>query len=650
MNSKNDFVKSLYFKLFITISTILIVSSFFSYAFISSTTKSQILETEKTFSNIYSSAVGKSMLSQLLFSDPAVFQGLISSLVDGEHIHFAYILNSNDEIIVHTFSPLIPQDIISEVNYEKAHNTIDTEQYGEIIVSSQPLFYGMQGYLVLGLAKPELKFLWYKIATIMFSVSILLIGFITIVINRSVMQPLMSINRAISQIDEDGIPSSEIPTTKTKEINHLSTTMTSMVKSISSSREALKKSEAQFRALIESTSDHIWEVDVTGKYTYSSPQIVNLSGYTVDEIIGKYAYDILSPESALNIQTLLQELIENQASFNSVECIIVKKDGTETIIENSGVPFFENGILIGFRGIARDISMRKKSEAIIVKTNEELKIHKEHLEDLVNERTSELEKSLSQLQEAQGQLIEAEKMASLGGLVAGVAHEINTPVGIGVTASSHIRKRALQFEEKYNSGNLSRKDFTQFVHDAVEDSNILLTNMERAADLIKSFKQVAVDQTSDDIRELELEEYLNELLSSLHPKLKKTKHQVILEIPEKIYVKTVAGAISQIFTNLIMNSLLHGFGEIEKGTITISIKSVQNQVLVEYRDSGCGIPTDHISKVFEPFFTTKRGKGGTGLGMHILYNLITQRLKGRVICHNREQQGEYFEISLPDHL
>ncbi len=650
MKNNNILVNSLYFKLIGAIAVILFVSSLSGYYLISTTTRDKILETEKTITTIFSSALGKSMLEQLLFSDPAVFQGLVSSLVDGEHVYFAYIIDENGEVIVHTFSPVIPDDIVFTTNYTQKHHTLHTEEYGSIIVSSQPLFYGMKGYLVLGLSKPDMTDLWYKIGAIMLISSILLIVVISFILKRSITDPLRRINRSISNTDTDGIPANEIPDTPTKEINRLSRSMNTMITAITSSREALKRSEAQFRGMIESTSDHIWEVDILGTYTYSSPQILKLSGYRSEEVVGRKSFELMDSKSAEINRTLLSKLVEQRISFNAIETTIIKKDGTFAIFESSGVPFYENNELVGFRGIDRDITIRKKSEELILKTNEELKIHKEHLEELVKDRTSELEESLSQLKRTQGQLVESEKMASLGGLVAGVAHEINTPVGIGVTAASHMRKRATLFKEKYSEGKLSRKDFESFIQGAVEETSIMLTNMERAAHLIQSFKQVAVDQTSEDIRELEMGEYLQELLASLHPKLKKTKHIIKLEIPNKVYVKTIAGAISQIFTNLIMNSLLHGFDGIEEGVVTIAVKSDSGLVHIEYRDSGKGIPPNNIPKVFEPFFTTKRGKGGTGLGMHILYNLITQKLFGTVECHDTQSEGVFFEISFPHEL
>lgn len=293
----------------------------------------------------------------------------------------------------------------------------------------------------------------------------------------------------------------------------------------------------------------------------------------------------------------------------------------------------------------------------LYRANSELEVKRVSLEELnetleqkVDQRTKELQRSLEELKIAQDHLVESEKMASLGGLVAGVAHEVNTPVGIGVTAASHMAKEAKEFAEKYRSGTLSRHDFESYVSDSLESATILLNNMQRAAALIQSFKQVAVDQTVEEVRKFELGAYIAELLVSLRPKYKKTSHTVSVVCSEDFFVNTYPGPISQVVTNLVNNSLLHGFEGMENGEITIEVELLGDEAYILYRDSGRGIPKAHIDKIFDPFFTTKRGAGGTGLGMHILYNLITQTLKGRIICHDTEQQGASFTICFPSNI
>ncbi len=285
---------------------------------------------------------------------------------------------------------------------------------------------------------------------------------------------------------------------------------------------------------------------------------------------------------------------------------------------------------------------------------EELVDHIENLDRKVLERTKELEQknreleeAISRLKETQRQLVESEKMAALGGLVAGVAHEINTPLGIGVTAASHLEILAKEFVKKYEEGKLKRSDFEKFLDNLKQSTSIILSNLNRAAELVRSFKQIAVDQSAGDKRRFNVKKYVEEILMSLKPKWKKTKHKVELECPDDLEIVSYPGAFSQIITNLIVNSLNHAFEKNQEGLIRLKFYKDGDDLVFEYSDNGKGIPKDILPKIFEPFFTTKRSKGGSGLGLHILYNLVTQKLKGTVECESEKGKGTKFIIRVP---
>jgi len=268
--------------------------------------------------------------------------------------------------------------------------------------------------------------------------------------------------------------------------------------------------------------------------------------------------------------------------------------------------------------------------------------------NMLQTTSDELSNSLEMLQKAQHQLVQNEKMAALGNLVAGMAHEINTPIGIGVTASSHMNDRTDEIHRKFEQGTIKKSDFAAYIHDSKESNDIMLSNLRRAAELIGSFKQVAVDQSSEGLRSFELCEYLKEVYNSLIPKLKKTQIQVTIDCPDKIHMHSYPGAVAQIITNLIMNSLIHGFDAGNEGVITISSTvDSQSNVAIIYKDNGKGMDQETISKIFDPFFTTKRGQGGSGLGMHLLYNLITQKLLGTVEVTSEPNGGVAFLIVIP---
>lgn len=293
----------------------------------------------------------------------------------------------------------------------------------------------------------------------------------------------------------------------------------------------------------------------------------------------------------------------------------------------------------------------RRREQEIMQLNEEL-------ERRVAQRTAEfveanghLQNSLQQLKETRDQLVQSEKMAALGGLVAGVAHEINTPVGVGVTAVSHMQMKVAEYENRYQSGQLTRDDFESLLKSTSEAGEIIHNNLERAVELISSFKQVAVDQSSNELRDFNLKEYLQEILQSLMPKLKSGLHQVEVDCPADIVLHNHPGALSQVVTNLVMNSLIHGFDGRRNGKIRINvIEKPDGEVRLNYSDDGRGIPAANLKKIFEPFFTTRRGQGGSGLGMHIVYNLVTQTLGGKIHCHSVEGEGAGFRLDLPVRL
>lgn len=234
------------------------------------------------------------------------------------------------------------------------------------------------------------------------------------------------------------------------------------------------------------------------------------------------------------------------------------------------------------------------------------------------------------LKNTQNELVQTEKMASLGRLVAGVAHEINTPIGVSVTAASHLNKETKKFKKDYKSENVTQQSFENYIATSAQSSDIILKNLERAANMIQNFKQISVDQSSDEIRDFYLEEYLQSIIESLKPTMKNMKNEVILLCDSNIKIESNPGVFSQIFSNLIINSILHGFENDPDGQISIEVKQNNKELTIIYKDNGKGVDKDNLGKIFDPFFTTKRGKGGSGLGTHIIYNLVTQKLNGTI--------------------
>lgn len=286
---------------------------------------------------------------------------------------------------------------------------------------------------------------------------------------------------------------------------------------------------------------------------------------------------------------------------------------------------------------------------------ESIHLHQTQLENLTNQleekvqqRTQELQNSLETLKKTQKQLIESEKMASLGSLVSGVAHEINTPLGNALTGSTVVHSDAKTLLQMIQNNTLKKSTLELTLTDIEKTSSLVVNSISRAATLVKSFKQISVDQSLEAIREFDIRAYLDEILLTFKSKLKKADVTVNIKAPDTIKLKSYPGVFAQIFNNLIQNSLLHGFEDMHEGAeIEIDLSIQDKKLSIRYKDNGRGISPALIDKVFDPFVTTKRNAGGTGLGLNILYNLVTQKLQGEIHLASTENQGVVFTIIVP---
>lgn len=259
------------------------------------------------------------------------------------------------------------------------------------------------------------------------------------------------------------------------------------------------------------------------------------------------------------------------------------------------------------------------------------------------------EKTLGDLREAQEQMILQEKMASLGSMVAGVAHEVNTPVGLAVTGASQLRTETASILALAAQGQLRRSTFDEYLKVVDELATLIEKNATRAAELIQSFKEVAVDQSSDARRPFDLRAYATEVLASLAPRIRHAGHRVEMAVPDGIEMDGHPGAMAQIVTNLVINSIVHAYADGQRnGTLRLAARVLDgDRVELAYSDDGRGIPRELWPRIFEPFFTTRRGTGGSGLGLHLLYNIVTVRMGGTVRVGAAPQGGALFTLTFP---
>ncbi|MCB9959919.1 MAG: HAMP domain-containing histidine kinase [Rhodospirillaceae bacterium] len=266
----------------------------------------------------------------------------------------------------------------------------------------------------------------------------------------------------------------------------------------------------------------------------------------------------------------------------------------------------------------------------------------------VAEQKARLEVTLQELRATQAQLVESEKLAALGGLVAGVAHEVNTPIGVTLTAASSLSAESKALRTKAEGGQLRKSEVMGYIAMAVDSTELMERNCHRAAQLIQSFKQVSVDQVSDERRTFQLAPYLGEIVYSLAPTLKRTSVDVTIDCPPDLEVDNYPGAFSQVITNLITNALRHAYDEGTSGKIRIDVsKHKVGWFRLNFADDGKGVPEANVPRLFEPFFTTRRGQGGSGLGLHIVHNLVVGRLGGHIRFEPTPGGGATFIIEVP---
>jgi len=344
---------------------------------------------------------------------------------------------------------------------------------------------------------------------------------------------------------------------------------------------------------------------------------------------------------------LLDELVQHQNRLSSAQQEIVSANHK---LDDQNLQL-EQEVAKKTSSLSKTMLEMNTQQRELIAQQEQLKAEnsrRSQTEKTLTQTNKELKSSIKELNKAQDRLIDAEKMAVLGKLSAEVYHEINTPIGVSITSTSYLADLLVSMKKDIDKQKLSKRSLDDFIKNADQSLQLLLNNLNRTSELITSYKQVAVDQTSNKTRKVNIAQYLDGIIQSLHPRLKKTKHVININCADNMEVYCHPGAISQIFTNLIINSLLHGFEGISNGIITISAELKAERLHLKYQDNGVGIPESKLSLLFDPFYTTKSGTGGTGLGTHIINELVTDTLNGSITAHSEEGQGLSYDIEFDD--
>ena len=398
-------------------------------------------------------------------------------------------------------------------------------------------------------------------------------------------------------------------------------------------RRLAQESEDQLRSVLDSVPDAIVIADRAGVIQSFSPAACRLFGYQAAEAIGRPVTMLMPADTGGRHPQYLERYYSAPADAGvggGMRQVTARNaDGSAIALDVT-----LNAAVIGGRRLLvasmRDARERLETEAALRAAKEQA------------------EASLAELHEVQHSLIQAEKLASLGTLVAGVAHEINTPIANCLTSASALANGTASTIRALGDGGMRKSELRRHFNEANELARLILSNMHRAADLVSSFKRLSVDQASEARRSFLLVECIDDVLFALQQKLRQQNCAVEVVCPVDLVIDGYPGALSQVLTNLVANALLHAFAPGQSGRIDIrAVLGPADGVSLSFSDNGAGIPRDRLGRIFEPFFTTRRGSGGTGLGLHLVHNLVTTVLAGRIAVGSEVGRGTVFTLTFP---
>jgi PAS domain S-box-containing protein len=393
---------------------------------------------------------------------------------------------------------------------------------------------------------------------------------------------------------------------------------------------ALQASERQFHTLADSIPQLVWMADAVGKVYWFNNHWHEYLGTSAANTGSLDWQTILEPASLLEARDRWARVLEAGTALE-MESSLLGKDGQYRPFLTRVIPLRNpSGTIYGWIGTHIDISERKRNE------------------QAVRDARDTAETALQNLKETQNSMIEVEKLAALGRLVAGVAHEINNPVGTSLTVASALERKTAAIAMEMTLGTLRRSSLLEFLEIIREASSQLIANLNHAADLIQSFKQVATDRNASNRRTFDLGDLTEQIVLSLRPALGKKTLALKVECQPDLTMISYPGPYGQVLTNLLLNSVTHAFPNDEAGAIDISVLAAgSDYVEIHFCDDGCGMSSDDRRKAFDPFFTTRRDQGSTGLGLHIVHSIVTNYLGGRVHLDSEPGKGTKIRLVLP---
>ncbi|MFC0169189.1 ATP-binding protein [Pseudoduganella danionis] len=432
----------------------------------------------------------------------------------------------------------------------------------------------------------------------------------------------------------------------TRTLNTLSAALRERIKQLELSQQRLLESEQRFKTLFDMAPLPLTVSDRAGRMIAANRAVTETFGHPVAELIGKRSEEVRFWASAVERKRIWNMYQNDGAVHGDIAGVLLADGsvGSVAIWSSSLTLDGQEAIIWALLDLTEELNAKRELKDL----NFSLELRVKERSAALERANTELQATLETLRMTQSELLSAEKMASLGSLVAGIAHELNTPIGNSLLASTSLRDRVIEFDRKVVAGALRRSELTVHLEEVRMASELISGSLHKAAELISSFKQIAVDQTNDQRREFDLLSAVHDTVATYMPRLRRAECEVRLQINEGLMLDSYPGALYQVLNNLINNALNHAFEQRKGGHITIRAEIIDDSTIgLLFADDGAGMPEEVLRRVFDPFFTTKMGQGGTGLGMNIVYNVVTGVLGGRISIDSTPGAGTNVRLILP---
>ncbi len=573
------------------------------------------------------------------------------------YVRYLAVLDSQQKpIFVVGFPPNL-SSFFSAAERAQASNGLVSKSMGPLLHASTPfLLRGSEvGSLNFGISTEELSLA--RSHVLLQSASIAAAGFVLglflmYLLTRDIGRRLRSLSQHSARLAQ-GDYAAQLPQQGDDEIeifaqvmNRMSQALLERINQLENSERRLAESEARFKTLFNLAPVPLTVTDAHGKLIGVNLALTKVFGHKREDVLGKSTTEFDFWQSSA-VRERIWHVLRDHGSVNGEIALALTADGraVELAVWSSALQQVEgNAIIWALLDLTEELQAKRALKELNISLEERVKQRASELE----KANSELFRALDTLKRTQNDLVTAEKMASLGSLVAGVAHELNTPIGNSLLMATALSDRVSEFESTLNETGIKRSTLTDYLSDTKNACQLMVGALQKAGNLIASFKQVAVDQTNDRRREFDLKIVLRDTLTTFEPRLHRTNCSSSLEAEEGLLLDSYPGSLCQVIDNLINNALLHAFEGRSNGHILVTARGLDaSEVEVCFIDDGVGMPVEVLRHVFDPFFTTKMGQGGTGLGMHIVYNIVTGVLGGHIEIASTPGHGSKITMRLP---